>query len=624
MNGIESLGYEFTSNTPAKNIIKVLGVGGGGSNAVKFMYTQGIKDVDFIIANTDAQALSNNPVPNRLQLGKVLTSGLGAGSQPETGKQAAEESIDEIKALLNDGTKMAFITAGMGGGTGTGAAPVIASVCRDLGILTVGIVTLPFSFEGPKKLQKARHGIDELKKYCDTVLVIVNDKLASMFGKLSMGEAFTQADSILATAAKSIAEIITVNHEINVDFNDVFNAMKDSGTAVMGSATATGEDRALKAAELAIVSPLLDNREIKGANKVLLSVLAGSPETMAIEEFTTICDFVQAEAGNQADLKFGVGVDPTLGDSIRVTIIATGFQNYDTDGNLIPLNSIIQPMEAPAPVQEPQRVAGNVPPATLPPVTGVGSQLHHQETQAYQPLTAQLQNTAPAAPQPEPAPQYAQPQPPVYQQPVQQPEYQQPVQQPAQPVYQQPVAQQPAPQPVQQPQPQQPVYQQPVAQQPQGFQPQPVQPAQQQYQQPQAAYVPPTGAAPEPQNTPQPTPMPAQPAKSVVTLDGHVRIPGTYENDSASSKPVAPVRTLNEIKAEHSRARLEELRKLGSSVYSEPEFSQLFERPAFERNQMNLNNTAPEGDVSSQKISRLNMNSESGLGENRFLYDNVD
>jgi cell division protein FtsZ len=319
--------YKFDLPTHSKSIIKVIGVGGGGSNAVNHMYGQGIKDVEFVVCNTDAQALKSSTVPHKLQIGLNLTEGLGAGANPERGKQAAIESKDEIKELLSGDTKMVFITAGMGGGTGTGAAPVIAKVAKEMGILTVGIVTAPFVFEGRKKKQQADNGINELSASCDTVLVIMNDKLREIFGNLPIRAAFAKADNVLSTAAKSIAEIITVTSEVNVDFEDVKTVMKDSGAAVMGSATTEGENRALRAAEEALSSPLLNNTDIHGAQKILLSIMSGDQAELEMDELTEITEYIQEKAGEEAEVIFGHGIDSSLGQSIRVTVIATGFAN---------------------------------------------------------------------------------------------------------------------------------------------------------------------------------------------------------------------------------------------------------------------------------------------------------
>ena len=324
-NSFERMNYKFDIPAQTKSIIKVIGVGGGGSNAVKHMHKQGIKDVEFIICNTDQQALQSSTVPNKLQIGVDLTEGLGAGAKPERGRQAALESKEQIRELLNQGTKMLFITAGMGGGTGTGAAPVIAQVAQELGILTVGIVTAPFLFEGKKKRLQAEEGIKELSAHCDTVLVILNDKLPQIYGNLTMSAAFAKADTVLTTAAKSIAEIITVTSDVNVDFEDVKTTMKQSGAAVMGSSITDGENRARRAAEEALNSPLLNNTDIHGAQKILLSIMSGAEHELEMDELTEITEYIQDKAGQDAEMIFGHGVDDTLGQSIRVTVIATGF-----------------------------------------------------------------------------------------------------------------------------------------------------------------------------------------------------------------------------------------------------------------------------------------------------------
>lgn len=311
------------------SIIKVIGVGGGGSNAVNHMYRLGIKGVDFIICNTDKQALDKSPVPNKIQLGLGLTKGLGAGSIPDVGRDSALESIEELKNQLGNGTQMVFITAGLGGGTGTGAAPVIASVAREMGILTVGIVTIPFVFEGKKRRLQAEQGLEEMKKYVDTLLVIGNDKLREIYGNLKMSEAFAHADNVLTGAAKSIAEIISLHMHINVDFNDVKTVMKDSGVAIMGSAIASGEHRSLRAVESALNSPLLNDNDIRGARHVLLNIMSGSDD-IDMDEFGEITDFIQEAAGGTAELITGYGTDPSLGDSVSVTIIATGFKANQT------------------------------------------------------------------------------------------------------------------------------------------------------------------------------------------------------------------------------------------------------------------------------------------------------
>lgn len=316
--------FEIPKHSQHRSIIKVIGVGGGGSNAVNHMYKQGIKDVEFVVCNTDNQALNGSPVPNKLQIGANLTEGLGCGANPEVGKNAALESKDQIRETLM-GAKMVFITSGMGGGTGTGAAPIIAKIAKDMDILTVGIVTAPFSFEGKKKAGQAEIGIEELRKTCDTVLVILNDKLREIYGNLSIGQAFAQADNILTTAAKSIAEIITLAGYVNVDFQDVRTVMLNAGAAVMGSAETRGDARARKAAEGALSSPLLDNRDIMGAKKILLSIISGVEAELQMDELTEITEYIQDQAGDDGEMIFGHGVDPDLGDRIRVTVIATGF-----------------------------------------------------------------------------------------------------------------------------------------------------------------------------------------------------------------------------------------------------------------------------------------------------------
>jgi cell division protein FtsZ len=322
---------QFELPQDENSIIKVIGVGGGGSNAVNHMYRLGIKGVDFIICNTDKQALDKSPVPHKIQLGERSTKGLGAGSIPDVGRDAALESIDEIKNYLQGNTQMVFITAGLGGGTGTGAAPVIASIARELGILTVGIVTIPFTFEGKKRRAQAEEGLEEMKKYVDTLLVIGNDKLREIYGNLKMSEAFEHADNVLTGAAKSIAEIISLHMHINVDFNDVKTVMKDSGVAIMGSAVASGERRAIKAVEQALNSPLLNDNDISGARHVLLNIMSGTDD-IDMDEFGEITDYIQESSGGTAELITGYGTDASLGDNVSVTIIATGFKSRQSTG----------------------------------------------------------------------------------------------------------------------------------------------------------------------------------------------------------------------------------------------------------------------------------------------------
>ncbi len=349
------------------SIIKVIGVGGGGGNAVNHMYNQGISGVDFIICNTDAQALELSPIPNKVQLGASLTEGMGAGSIPEVGKNSAIESIEDIKEMLGPNTKMLFITAGMGGGTGTGASPIIARAAREMDILTVGIVTTPFSFEGKRRKQQAELGMEELKKYVDSFLVISNDRLRQIFGNLTLGSAFAQADNILTTAAKGIAEIITVPGYINVDFKDVRTVMKDSGVSIMGSFAAEGEDRAVKAVKGALSSPLLKDNEIEGARYILLNISSGSNE-VTMDEVSAITDYIQDEAGLAADLIWGNCTDESLGEKISVTIIATGFQTMDERQKEISSKKVVSMLntEAAAPAKQINEFINQVPATNQP------------------------------------------------------------------------------------------------------------------------------------------------------------------------------------------------------------------------------------------------------------------
>ena len=323
------MSFEFDMPSHHKSIIKVIGVGGGGSNAVNFMNSIGIRNVEFIICNTDIQALHSSSVKNQLQIGMELTKGLGAGANPVKGKEAALESSHEIRELLrNDGTKMLFITAGMGGGTGTGAAPIIAQIAKELDILTVGIVTLPFEFEGKLKMDKALAGIDELKVSCDSVITILNQRLIEIYGELSQTKAFEKADNIIATSAKCIAEIITVPGQINVDFEDIKTVMKDAGSSVLGSAEASGINRAQEAVENAINSPLLNDKDIDGAKKILLNIVSGGGDNeLSTIELNTITKLVNKSASPNVEFIFGTAIDGDLEDKVRVTIIATGFNN---------------------------------------------------------------------------------------------------------------------------------------------------------------------------------------------------------------------------------------------------------------------------------------------------------
>jgi cell division protein FtsZ len=312
------------------SIIKVLGVGGGGSNAVNFMHAQNIEGVDFIICNTDAKAIEQSKVLNKIQLGPHLTQGLGAGANPEVGKAATEESLQEIKSILEVNTKMAFITAGMGGGTGTGGAPIIANICKELGILTVGIVTTPFGFEGPRRMQQAEEGIRQLKPYVDTLLVISNDKLRMQYGNLKMKEAFSKADNVLATAAKCITDIINSRGHIIVDFADVCTVMKNGGVAILGKAEVEGENRAIRAIEEALASPLLNDNDIKGAKWILINInSAEGDDECTMDEVEVINNYLRMQAGENTDVIVGMGYDSTLDKKIGITLIATGFDAKD-------------------------------------------------------------------------------------------------------------------------------------------------------------------------------------------------------------------------------------------------------------------------------------------------------
>lgn len=312
------------------SILKVIGVGGGGSNAVNHMYSQNIEGVNFIICNTDAQAIAQSKVPNKIQLGPHLTQGLGAGANPSIGRQATEESLEEIKRILEVNTKMAFITAGMGGGTGTGGAPILAKICKDLDILTVGIVTTPFAYEGKKRLAQAEEGISLLKEHVDTLLVISNDKLRHQFGNLKMKEAFAKADNVLATAAKCITDVINSTGQINVDFADVCTVMRNGGVAILGSASAEGENRAQDAIENALNSPLLNDNDIRGAKWILININSAEGEhEFTMDEVEVIQSYLLSRAGEDSDVILGLGYDNTLGASLGITLIATGFEHKD-------------------------------------------------------------------------------------------------------------------------------------------------------------------------------------------------------------------------------------------------------------------------------------------------------
>ena len=320
----------FDEPKEQSSILKVIGVGGGGSNAVNHMFSQNIEGVNFIICNTDAQAIALSKVPNKIQLGPHLTQGLGAGADPAIGKQATEESLEEIKRILEVNTKMAFITAGMGGGTGTGGAPILAKICKDLGILTVGIVTTPFAFEGKKRLAQAEEGIRQLKDHVDTLLVISNDKVRHQFGNLKMKEAFAKADNVLATAAKCITDVINSTGQINVDFADVCTVMTNGGVAILGNATAEGENRAQIAIENALRSPLLNDNDIRGAKWILININSSEGDhEFTMDEVDIIQDYLMSQAGPDSDVILGLGYDNTLGAEISITLIATGFEHKD-------------------------------------------------------------------------------------------------------------------------------------------------------------------------------------------------------------------------------------------------------------------------------------------------------
>jgi len=319
---INNLPFDLPKNQ--SNVIKVIGVGGGGSNAINYMYSKGIKGVDFVVCNTDAQALENSPVENKIQLGINLTEGLGAGANPVIGEQAAEESFEDIKKMFETNTKMVFITAGMGGGTGTGAAPIISRLAKQMEILTVGIVTMPFHFEGKIRTDQAKIGVDKLRKEVDALIVINNNKLRNIYGNLGFKEGFAKADEVLATASKGIAEVITHHYTQNIDLKDAKTVLSNSGNAIMGSSKASGSKRAIEAISSALDSPLLNDNRITGAKNVLLLIVSGNDE-ITIDEIGLINEYIQERAGNSANIIMGVGEDSSLESAISVTVIATGF-----------------------------------------------------------------------------------------------------------------------------------------------------------------------------------------------------------------------------------------------------------------------------------------------------------
>ncbi len=386
--------------------IKVIGVGGGGSNAVNYMYEQGIAGVDFVICNTDAQALANSPVPTKIQLGQAITEGLGAGANPEVGEKAAEESVEDVRAVLDSATKMVFVTAGMGGGTGTGAAPVIAGIAKELGILTVGIVTAPFYFEGRMRLEQAEKGIEKLRKNVDSLIVINNDKLRELYGNLGFKSGFSKADEVLTTAAKGIAEVITQHYEMNIDLRDARTVLANSGTAIMGSAKADGENKAKEAISAALDSPLLNNNKITGAKNVLLLILSGSSE-ITMDEIGIINDHIQNEAGNSANIIMGIGEDLELGDAISVTIVATGFPTEDQAYTGREEVRVIHTLEEDQAINRNLSVEPTIPSKVNPISLNFGRSAAPQPTQV-QPTQTYQQPVAPQPVTPNPVNTYAQ------------------------------------------------------------------------------------------------------------------------------------------------------------------------------------------------------------------------
>ena len=400
--------FEIPKNQ--SSIIKVIGVGGGGSNAVNYMHSLGIEGVDFVVCNTDSKALALSPVANKIQLGPHLTQGLGAGANPEIGKQSCEESIEDVSKILKVNTRMAFITAGMGGGTGTGGAPVVSKICRDLGILTVGIVTTPFTYEGRKRMKQAQEGIDKMREHVDTILIISNDKLRQQFGNLPFTQAFAKADDILATAAKCITDVITTTGQINVDFADVCTVMKNGGVAILGSASATGENRAVIAVEEALNSPLLNDSDISGAKWLLLNITSAAGEfEHTMDEAEAIQAYVQQQAGDNCDVILGMGHDPNLKEKIAVTVIATGFNHKDIK------------IDVPAKNNEPEKIVvklGDMQPAAEvhPEIKVAAKPVEHVMTPVLvemQPVNNSVYSTFPEfkpaeTPAPEPAATYIQ------------------------------------------------------------------------------------------------------------------------------------------------------------------------------------------------------------------------
>ncbi|RXK81228.1 cell division protein FtsZ [Filimonas effusa] len=600
------------------SIIKVLGVGGGGSNAVNYMFAQDIEGVDFIICNTDAKALEQSAIPNKIQLGPHLTQGLGAGANPEVGKQATEESLEEIKRILEVNTKMAFICAGMGGGTGTGGAPIIAQICRELGILTVGIVTTPFGFEGPRRQQQAELGIKQLEPYVDTLLVISNDKLRMQYGNLKMKEAFGKADNVLATAAKCITDIINSRGHIIVDFADVCTVMKNGGVAILGSAFVEGEDRAQRAIEEALSSPLLNDNDIRGAKWILININSAEGEhECTMDELEVINTHLRMQAGENTDVIVGMGYDNDLDRKIGITLIATGFEHKDPFERRPAVAQQVAPKEEKIimtldidgaekkptaqsqqslPFEEKDPFAPRLADTTMPPV--IVEQKPEEIAPLPQPsadgvyrfelstdITAEVKPLPQAPAQPEePTMQYVE-------KPVsnvftgflskpaniyseQQRAAQQPPVQQQQPVQQQPVAPQPVQQPYQPVMPQAPAPQQPVQQQPMPHQhtsPQP--PAQQ-----------------PPVQQPFAQQQPAQP-------DPHAEEGNEFQlvikEDSAPVQPTAAITTFDihddeEDQKRRAAERIQKLRQLSFNMNTSDPNNEFESVPAYIRRNMDL------------------------------------
>ncbi|WP_143304935.1 cell division protein FtsZ [Chitinophaga vietnamensis] len=565
------------------SIIKVIGIGGGGSNAVNHMYSQRIEGVNFIICNTDAQAIANSPVPNKIQLGPHLTQGLGAGANPEIGKQATEESFEEIKKILEVNTKMAFITAGMGGGTGTGGAPIIARICKELGILTVGIVTTPFSYEGKKRMLQADEGVSRLKEYVDTLLIISNDKLRQKFGDLKFKAAFEKADNVLATAAKCITDVINSTGQINVDFADVCTVMRNGGVAILGAAVAEGENRAQRAIEEALTSPLLNDNDIRGAKWILINISSSEGEfEHTLDEMDIIQAYVQSQAGEDCDVILGVGYDQVLDRKLGVTIIATGFEQK--------------------PIQQMKMAPAN-PERTEPKIVmqlgrdGDEKKMNTQQSQGL--LFQEPQDLMaprlmePVAPQPEPVMAYTPPAP----QPVQQ---QAPIA-PARQNYVLNIQQVPAAQPQAQEQPMQPVQQQPMQQQPMPQQPIQQQPVQQMPQMQQVNVN---------NNVNVIQPQPVAGAGGYLNRPAHIYVEGAAnppqemkmvykeeegENNHTPLPPEVPMHNSYEDLEEQKRKQAERVAKLRSisfNVKNMDNNAEIENVPAYLRRNVNLDNGA--------------------------------